>query len=171
MCHCRRDPLRLVGLVMCLSVATTGCVHLPTTDMVALPVFSQAVPDEMVVTVSPMPLENEDRQRHQGLFCRVYFFANKEPIPIKTRGKLTAVATDSRLASDDTTSTFAVEASEFRDHERKDLVGECYVFWFPYEPKEDCDLNVHLTFQATGSDRTIHQSVQIHLSPSSTVGS
>lgn len=155
---------RIGCLLAAFSLALTGCLHVPRMPA-ALSPLPKTIPDEMVITVSPMPLENDEKQRHQGMFCRVYFFAHQSPTPISTRGDLSVVASDCRQASDETTTSFHVAASEFSSHERKDLVGACYVFWFPYEPLGPSDVQLDVTFQPQGGKRALTQSVKLHLEP------
>lgn len=110
-------------------------------------------PTRMVVLASPLPLEQLGVAQ-QGILCRIYFFLNENPIPIQVNGDMRFVAYDRLHPNEDGTpiGVYEISAEDMENHRRKDVVGESYVFWLPYQPPT----MTHVYIQADFTPRKKH---------------
>lgn len=105
----------------------------------------------MVVVLTPSRMEEHGQGSRQGMLCRVYFFHGEDPIPVRAKGDLVFTAFDhSRGGKNrEPDGKYEIKADELASHLRKDIVGDSYLFWFPYEPMQKTQVSLQGTFQST----------------------
>jgi hypothetical protein len=121
-----------------------GCTTLPVTkpDLAAL-LSREPEPTQMVVTVQPSVLQEAGIPKYTGMMCRAYFFAGKDPVPVKVSGDWTCVAFESpEGTAENPQGLYRVPAKDMESHYRKDVVGHSYVFWYPYETNRPAQLQL-----------------------------
>jgi hypothetical protein len=163
----RRGFRRLVAL--CAALASLGCLHLPTLPAPAAPAIARrpaACPTELAVFASPMPLEDANRNVHQGIFCRFYFFAGPDAPPIAVAGEIKAVVHRAdAVEPEEPEAVFHVPAERLAKHKREDLIGVCYACWFPYHAAEQRDVVFQATFTQKDGRSVSSAPTRIRLEP------
>jgi hypothetical protein len=153
-----------VGLILVMS---TGCATLT----VKTPSFASILPREpeptqMVVTVQPSVLQEGGIPKHTGMMCRAYFFAGKDPVPVKVVADWTCIAYE---APDGTPEKpqglYRVAAADLSTHYRKDVVGDSYVFWLPYETDRPAPLQVQGRLKLASGKEIQSSWIKIKLEP------
>lgn len=147
--HRVRRGLRSL-LALGAALASVGCLHFPALPAPAAPAIvkrSAACPTELAVFASPMPLEDADKNVHQGIFCRFYFFAGADTSPVAVAGEVQAVVYRAEGGDpNEPEAVFHVPADRLAKHKREDLIGVCYACWFPYHAAEERDVVFQATF-------------------------
>jgi hypothetical protein len=120
----------------------------------------------MVVTVQPSILQEEGIPKHTGMMCRAYFFAGKDPVPMKVAGDWSVIAFESPEGSaENPQGLYKVAAQNLETHYRKDVVGDSYVFWFPYETSEAVQLQLQGTLKLKGGQEIKSSWLKLRLDP------
>lgn len=145
----------------------TGCTTLPVkTPSLASLLPSSTEPTQVVLTVQPSVLQEAGIPKHTGMMCRAYFFAGKDPAPIKVAGDWTFIAYEEPEGSPDKPQgLYRVADKEMENHYRKDVVGDSYVFWFPYETSEAVQLQLRGTLKLAGGRELTSTWVKMKLDP------
>jgi hypothetical protein len=145
-----------------------GCTTLPVSapNISALLPKSADEPTQMVVTVQPSVLQEEGIPKHTGMMCRAYFFAGKDPVPMKASGDWTVIAFESPAGtSENPQGLYKVAAKDLETHYRKDVVGDSYVFWFPYETSEVAQLQLQGTLKLADGKEIKSSWLKLRLDP------
>jgi hypothetical protein len=143
-----------------------GCVGLPTLPKDPL-TFLTAVPNKMVVSVSPNHIERDGLPFHQGMFCRIHFFHNDEPMPLAVDGNIQIMAYDRAKNGDNPipVGVYQINGEQLAKHKRKDFIGTSYVFWLPYEPEKPTDMIVSASFKPSRGEAFSSNPSTVHLMP------
>lgn len=158
-----RTFLRL-GSVALLSLA--GCTW--NQSFLHLPSFGKApTPTRMVMTCSEIPLESDGKPVHQGMLCRVYFFAGDGAYPVPANGALSFKMIDPVKGGPGRTpdGIYTVSAEEMPLHLRRDIVGDSYVFWLPYEPEMKTKVSLEASFTPHHQTQPVLGLVAVELNP------
>ncbi|HVJ79620.1 MAG TPA: hypothetical protein VNC50_01010 [Planctomycetia bacterium] len=116
-----------------------GCASLPSAPSLSDPmaVFRKA-PVKMVVNLSQTHLEKDSMPYHQGMVATVYFFDADERNSLAVDGDIHFVAYDKAKHGDEPkpVGEYDIPAAKLQTHKKKDLIGDTYTFWLPYEPEQ-----------------------------------
>jgi hypothetical protein len=158
----------LRGIALFLAATLVGCAT-PSVE-----VFKHTYeklkrrPNRLIVSVAPNYIEKDGFPYHQGLLVRVHFFLNEEPIPMRAEGTIRFVAYDKSKMGDgepEPVGIYVIKPEDLPKHLRKDIIGESYVFWLPYEPAAPTQVVVNASFQPTYGDLISTEPSTVHLSP------
>jgi hypothetical protein len=144
----------------------TGCVATPKLSLDARQWLLRP-PTRMAIGVTPNHLERDGMPFHQGMFCRIHFFVEEEPVPVAADGDLQILAFDRGKNGDDPTPVgqYVITAAEIDKHRRKDMIGDAYVFWLPYEPEKSTQMLVSATFKPKNGNPFSASPTVLHLTP------
>ncbi len=153
------------GAIVFISVS--GCTTLPVSvPNVSTLLPKSAEPTQMVVTVQPSVLQEAGVPKHTGMMCRAYFFAGKDPVPMKVVGDWSVIAFESPEGSaENPQGLYRVAAKDLDTHYRKDVVGDSYVFWFPYETSEAAQLQLQGTLKLADGKEIKSSWLKLRLDP------
>lgn len=158
----------VVGLTMAAG-ALAGCAHHVDASRVLFWKHKEyRQPTKMVVVLSAARLEEDGKPRHQGMYARVYFFDGDDPIPVTANGKLTFIAYDQSKGTNKDRSpdgVYEIERERLPNHLRRDIVGDSYVMWLPYEPAQKTQVVVVGTFDGGDGKKVESSLVSIELVP------
>lgn len=152
------------------ALALAGCEHLSVRDLVVLPLSADAKPPtQLAMTVQPCWLAGEKKVEYSGVYCRMYFFDEKDPAALLANGDLTVVAydEDADLDPNQPHGLYRVGADEMAGHYRKDVVGHSYVFWFHYQTDKPVNLRIQARFKPAAGEEIVSQWVRTKLDPAS----
>lgn len=123
--------LAMLSLALC---AFSGCATTSAWTMVAKPWKKHHPPTRMVLMVTPSPVEGPGFKVHNGLICRAYFFAGKDAEPVQLKGGDIVFTAYDRSNPDpqQPDGLYEIPESDMPKHLRKDIVGDSYVFWLPF---------------------------------------
>jgi hypothetical protein len=124
-------------------------------------------PTRMVLLISPSRAEDAVTPAQQGMMCRAYFFAGENPHPVEVDGDVAFTAYD--RANPDINrkpdGVFQIPADRLPSHLRRDIVGNSYLFWLPYEPADSTQMLVQGKLQLSKRDALTSSVVSVDLSP------
>ena len=161
----RRSILAIVAI--CLA----GCASTSSMLTSYKLMTGYAEPTRILTLLSPMSIGNGGKGLLQGMMCRVYFFREEGSPPIKVSGELVVTAHDPKNPIVDkagkqvANGVYMVDAQRLPGHMRRDQVGDSYVFWFPYEPKEESEIIVKVAFKSDTNRELEGNPVVINLKP------
>lgn len=124
-------------------------------------------PTRMVLMVTPSTAEGTSYSIHPGLMCRAYFFFGKDPRPVQVKGDLCFTAYDRVNPNPDGSpqGKYVIPADELDKHLRRDVVGDSYVFWLPFDPPTETQVLVQGEFTPKHGNPIVSSGVSVELSP------
>jgi hypothetical protein len=160
-------------IAISLTASCLGCTTLPTTTAFKQKWESmQRRPNRLIVSVAPNFIEKDGFPFHQGMYVRVHFFLNDEPLTMVAEGEMTFVAYDKSkngdpLAGGDLqpVGVYRIAADELPKHLRKDIIGDSYIFWLPYEPETPTQMVVNASFKPKYGEPFTSEPSVVHLTP------
>jgi hypothetical protein len=160
-------------IAISLTASCLGCTTMPTTTAFKQKWESmQRRPNRLIVSVAPNFIEKDGFPFHQGMYVRVHFFLNDEPLTMVAEGEMTFVAYDKSkngdpLAGGDLqpVGVYRIAADELPKHLRKDIIGDSYIFWLPYEPETPTQMVVNASFKPKYGEPFTSEPSVVHLTP------
>ena len=133
--------------------------------------FKRAKPTRMVLLLAPAPVKDNGHGPHQGILCRVYFFAGAEPTPMKVKGDLAFSAYDRSkpLEKRPPDGLYEIPADRLPSHLRKDIVGDSYLFWLPFQSPDATGAIVQGRFETAKGHEVVSSIVSVDLMPTGSV--
>jgi len=148
---------------------SVGCTS-PATMSVTLKETWEKIkrrPNRLIVSASPNYIEKDGFPFHQGLFVRAHFFINDDPITMQADGEMTFTVYDKAKNGETPTPVglYRISNEDMPKHLRKDIVGDSYVFWLPYEPETPTQMVVNASFRPPYGDPYTAEPSIVHLTP------
>lgn len=117
-----------------------------------------------LLTLTPAPVDNGDGTVGEGVLARVYFFSGSDPNPVRVAGdvqltlfELTQPVTADRAAD----GKYNISASELSKHQRRDIIGNTYVFILPYRVQQSTRALVKAVFNGENGSQEASSTVTI----------
>ncbi|MFO0944699.1 MAG: hypothetical protein U1D30_01940 [Planctomycetota bacterium] len=153
---------------MLLVTTLAGCASSPPALVEKIPFLPQKEPDRMVVVLSPSRMEELGQGSRQGMLCRVYFFHGEDPVPVRAKGDLVFTAYDQSKGGKnrEPDGKYEIKAEELASHLRKDIVGDSYLFWLPYEPTAKTQMSLQGRFNPPGREEFSSGVIAMEMVPS-----
>ncbi len=173
-----RLHLLALGLLLAAGCSSLGTMH----QVGKLPLMGGKAPTRILMLLSQAAQQDGNQPKVQGMMCRIYFFEGANPKPIHVDGELVVNVYDTKFPNEaksdaavattavKPTAMFPVHKSKLPHHLRSDIVGDSYVFWFPYEPREATRLMVEAHFKPTAGHELVSNKVAIDIGPLSEMG-
>ena len=160
-------------IAISLTASCLGCTTMPMTTAFKQKWESmQRRPNRLIVSVAPNYIEKDGFPFHQGMYVRVHFFLNDEPLTMVAEGDMTFVAYDKSkngdpLAGGDPqpVGIYRIASDELSKHLRKDIIGDSYIFWLPYEPETPTQMVVNASFNPKYGEPFTSEPSVVHLTP------
>lgn len=176
----------------CLALALPGCTLTPKHLPSAVTRHWATEPTRMVMVLAPTQMEQNGVPVHQGMMCRVYFFHEKDPIPVLADGDVVITAYEQPAREDGDVGVaddsgengavaptvaaardlnrppdglYQIPASELPGHVRKDIVGDSYLFWLPFDPKGKTQVLVQGFLKTRSGEQLTSGVVSLELEP------
>lgn len=159
-------------IAISLTAACAGCTSTSMTTAIMEKWDSiKRRPNRMIVSVAPNYIEKDGFPFHQGMYVRAHFFLNDEPVTMPAEGEMTFIAYDKSKGdpTDGTNPTpvgvYRITKDELPKHQRKDIIGDSYIFWLPYEPSGPTQMVVNANFKPKYGEAFTSEPSIVHLTP------
>jgi hypothetical protein len=160
----------IFDVIVALALVVCGCATSGSSDRFSA-LKRPAKPNRMVLLASASQMENNGQAPEPGMLCRIYFFEGSNPNPVKVSGdfELTAIDRSLPAAAGKPHGVYRVPAEQLPQHLRKDIVGNSYLFWLPYQPKQKTQLVVQGRFRSSKGADVVTSLTSVDLAPSLSV--
>lgn len=157
----------LLTAALALPMVGCGCLDWALHSTERIGIHHIGTPNKLLVLLTPQQMKINGAADRQGMMCRVYAFEAGNPVPIQIQGDLSFTAFDQTrtAANRQPDGKYEIPADKLASHMRKDMVGQSYLFWLPYDPVMKTQMSVQAKFTDQAGHEVISDVVTLELEP------